>query len=268
MDSKFNQILVLVDYSQPSIHAAEEAALLASRLESEVHLVHISAKQDVDIENEENGYYEKVEKLDKIKAHLKKAYGVQIKCHLGVGEFYETLKKYVQDLKINLIVVGAKRKHWLKHFLFEGMTEKIIRSVRSGVLSVYPKRNPKKLKKIVLPIGEFVPEKGLNIAYDLAKKFGANLHLISVTKSGDGSSLENKNLLTSYFLMKEFTNMPVECKSISASNLAEATLNYANGIDADIILMDNGNGIEIKGGKLPKWKSNLVSRSLVPVLNI
>lgn len=268
MSLKFNHILVLVDYSPSSIHAAEEAALLASRFDSQIHLVHILAKQGIDPENGEDKYYERIEKLEKVKIHLKKIYGVQAKCHLAIGEFYEMIKKIVQDLAINLIVVGVKRKHWLKDFLFESAAQRIIKSVQVEVLSVYPKTDPKKIKKIVLPIGKFVPERGIKIAYELSKKFGAILHLVLITRSNDGENADSKNLITSYFFIKEFTNMPVQCKSISGNDLAEATLSYANLIDADMILMDSGNSPTSKDAKLHKWINTLVSRSFVPVLNI
>ena len=46
MEGNFSKILALVDYSTVSLHAAEEAAMIASKFGSELHLLHISAKFD------------------------------------------------------------------------------------------------------------------------------------------------------------------------------------------------------------------------------
>lgn len=275
MDSKFRQILVLIDYSNISIHAAEEAALLASKFDSEVHLLHISTSVASktgflpDPENEERDYYDKPAKLERISTHLKKTYSIAAKCHEVKGEFYTTLKKYIYELEIDLLVIGVKKQHWLRDFLIEGMTKRIMRSVQSEVLSVHGEANPKRLKKIVVPVGKFIPEKGIKLAYQLARRFGANLYLISSSKSGDNfANQEYRNLIASYQLFKEITNMPVECKSISGDDLAQATMKYAECIDADMILMDGGSKTHITDNVLRKCRNILLRRSSIPVLNV
>jgi nucleotide-binding universal stress UspA family protein len=275
MDSKFRQILVLIGHSNISIHAAEEAALLASRFDSEVHLLHISSSVASktgflpNVENLEEVYYEKVLKLERIRRHLKKTYSIVARCHVTQGEFYTTLKKYIKELEIDLLVIGVKKPHWLRDFLIEGMTKRIMRSVQSEVLSVHGEGNPKRLKKIVLPVGKFIPEKGIKLAHQLARKFGANLHLISSSKSGDNLvNQEYRNLIASYQLLKEITNMPVECKTLSGDDLAQATMKYAECIDADMILMDGGSKNHITDNVLRKCRNILLRRSSIPVLNV
>ena len=105
------------------------------------------------------------------------------------------------------------------------------------MLCVYPDSNSNRLKKIVLPIGKFIPKRKIRLAYELAKKFAANVHLISLNRNGHRLSSENtKVLMASYQYLKDITNIPIECRTVLGNNLAQATVQYAENIGADLIL--------------------------------
>ena len=46
MDGGFKRILSLVDYADTSLHAVEEAAFIASKFDSELHLLHVSSNSN------------------------------------------------------------------------------------------------------------------------------------------------------------------------------------------------------------------------------
>src|SRR6187401_1856607 len=104
MHLDFTRILALVDFSDTSVHAAEEAALIASKFDSELHLLHISNSNSsyliaqvflFDVAgDEEKSYYDNVDKLEKIKTNLHKRYGVNIRCHVVFGKICQTINRY------------------------------------------------------------------------------------------------------------------------------------------------------------------------------
>ena len=279
MQGGFNRILALVDFSKASFHAAEEAALIASKFESELHLLHISNSNSSHLiaqvflfdvaGDEEKSYYENVDKLEKIKTDLHKRYSVNISCHVVFGEICQMINRYSDALNINLVVLGAGKENWFKELFFESKAKRIIRSVNSEVLCVYPESNSNRLKKIVLPIEKYIPKRKIRLAYELAKKFAANVHLISLDKNGNGLNKENtKVLMASYQFLKDITNIPIECRTVLGNNLAQSTVQYAENIEADIILIDAGSESFFRGDVLRRWGGNIVNHSSIPVLSV
>ena len=271
----------MTDFSQASFHAAEEAAMIATKFNSELHLLHVASNSRLPwvlapeayffhlAENNKEEIQNSSVLLEKIKMDLEKRFELAVRCHEAEGKLCETVNKYVDNLQIDLVVLGAKRENWFKELLFESKAKDIIRSVNSEVLCVYPESNSNRLKKIVLPIGKYIPKRKIKLAYELAKKFAANVHLISLTKNGRTLSNEDtKILMASYQYLKDITNIPIECKTVLGSNLAQATVQYAEDIGADLILVNAGSESIFKSSVLRRWSGNIVSHSSVPVLSV
>ena len=281
MQEDFKRILTLVDFSRASLHAAEEAAMIASKFNSKLHLLHVSSNSRLSWILAPEAYFFHVAessrqqnqnnkaRLQKLKTELEERFGLNIEYHESNGKLCDTIRKYVDDLTIDLVVLGAKRKNWFKEFLFETKAKDIIRSVDSEVLCVYPDSNSSRLKKIVLPIGKFIPRRKIRLAYELAKKFAANVHLISLNNKGHSLSTEDtKILMASYQYLKEITNIPIECRTVPGNNLAQATVQYAENIGADLILVNAGSESFFKTPMLRRWGGNIVNHSSIPVLSV
>jgi nucleotide-binding universal stress UspA family protein len=277
MQEDFRRILTLVDFSQASFHAAEEAAMIASKFNSELHILHISSNSGLTwmLAPEVEFFHLAEEKhtsqiqLRRLKTELDERFQIDIECHEAEGKLNDTVNKYVRDLQIDLVVVGAKKTNWFKELFFESKAKDIIRSVDSEVLCVYPDSNSNRLKKIVLPIGKFIPKRKIRLAYELAKKFAANVHLISLNKNGQSlNSEDTKILMASYQYLKDITNIPIECRTVAGSNLAQATVQYAENIEADLILVNAGSESFFKSPTLTRWGGNIVNHSSIPVLSV
>jgi nucleotide-binding universal stress UspA family protein len=278
MREDFTKILLLTDFSAASFHAAEEAAMIAAKFNSELHILHVSSTSRLSrllapetnffhVAKTEEKYPSANSLLKKLKIELEERFGLDVQCYEADGKLCETVNKYVDELRIDLVVLGAKKENWLKELLFESKAKDIVRTVNSEVLCVYPESNSTRLKKIVLPIGKHIPKRKIKLAYELAKKFAANVHLISLTKNGRNLSREDtKTLMASYQYFKDITNIPIECKTVLGSNLAQATVQYAENIGADLILVNAGSESFFRNKKLRRWNGNIVDHSSIPVL--
>ena len=121
----------------------------------------------------------------------------------------------------------------------------------------------------MIPIGKYLPKRKIKLAYELAKKFAANVHLISLTRNGRSlSSQDTKTLMASYQYLKDITNIPIECKTVFGNNLAQATIQYAEDIGADLILVNAGSESFFQGSVLRSWSGNIVNHSSIPVLSV
>ena len=261
MQEEFNRILSLVDFSRGSLQALEEAAMIASKFNSELHLLQVVTNIDpLKMNNNERS--------ENLKADLYRRYDIAIKYHEANGKIYDAVNKFSSDLAINLVVLGGKKETWFRELFFESTAKKIIRSVHCEVLCVYKDSNSKRLKKIVLPIGKFVPKRKIRLAYELAKKFAANVHLVSLNKNEAFNSEDTKTLMASYQYLKDITNIPIECRTVPGNNLAQAAVHYAENIGADLILVNAGAESFFKNVMLKKWRGNIVNHSSIPVLSV
>jgi nucleotide-binding universal stress UspA family protein len=281
MPDDFKKLLVLIDFSDASLHAAEEAALIASKFNSQLHLLHVNTKATTSYllvpeiyflkiaGNTKNGFDSISERLQKMKDDLDARFGLNVEFHEAEGKLSETVNKHALELNADLVVLGINHENWFRELFHKNKVRNIIRSVRSEVLCVYPESNSNRLKKIVLPIGKFIPKRKIRLAYELAKKFAANVHLISLNKNGNSlSSEETKILMASYQYLKDITNIPVECRTVPGSNLAQATVQYAENIGADLILVNAGAESFFKNAVLGKWRGSILNHSSIPILSV
>lgn len=281
MEGNFSKILALVDFSENSKHAAEEAAMIASKFGSELHLLHVSSHSRRSYlfatntylfdsgEHEEEAYYKNTEGLKKINLSLQKRYEVSAGCFEKRGDFIEVVKKHVRDFQINLVVLGSKKRKRFDKLLSQNKAKSIIGSLQCEVLCVNPESDSKKIKTIVLPIGKYIPQKRIRLAYELAKKFTARIHLIALNmQDGKSNGEYAKTLIASYRCLKDVSNMPIECNTVQGKNLAEASMNYAKVVGADLILINEGAESDLNKNIISTWRGNIVNNSSVPVLSV
>lgn len=281
MKKGFEKILVLVDFSPTSVHAAEEAGELAVKFESELYLLHITSpvslfqsllpnanyfnkRADVNEISRKNKFL-----LEKIKIGLKAKYNIQINTIEEKGDLNEVISTFIIKKNIDLVVVAGRKRSNIKEFMFRSIAEHIMYSINCEVLCIYPKSDFSRIKKLVIPVGRFIPKRKIRIAYELVKIFAANVHLISLAKNANGLKAEDlKVLMDTYRYLKDFTNIPVQCSTVIGNNIAEATIRYAKNIKADLILVNPDTESRLKDSFLNGWGRDIINHSPVPVLSV
>jgi nucleotide-binding universal stress UspA family protein len=277
----FNNILVIIDFSSASVHGAEEAAAIAAKFSSTLHLLHISSKSSLldslfpkinffHLANDNKEAYRKDKfRLEKLKIDLENRFGIGVLTHEVNGSIKEIANNYVHDLQIDLLVVGAKKRSGLQEFIFENTSRDVFNSMDTEVLFVNPGSDCSHLKKIVIPVGKFIPKRKITLAYKLARKFAARVHLISLIKTKNGVlNDDTKVLMSTYQYLKDLTNIPVECSTIRGDNIAEAAIRYAENIDADLIMVTTGTESRLPGVAITGRTGDIANHSSVPVLSV
>ena len=74
--------------------------------------------------------------------------------------------------------------------------------------------------------------------------------------------------MASYQYLKDITNIPIECRTVPGNNLAQATVQYAENIGADLILVNAGSESFFNTPVLRRWSGNIVNHSSIPVLSV
>ncbi|HTQ63837.1 MAG TPA: universal stress protein [Puia sp.] len=136
----------------------------------------------------------------------------------------------------DLIIIGRrgnKRYLPLRRQISPGH---IAKKTNCPVLTIKPGAVATKIKDIVLPITNRVPERKLDLAIRISKKFNAKVHLVAFPINHRSENNGDGTLIECFHKIKEKIPLLVRLAPLEGSSLVRATLSYAEFINADMIL--------------------------------
>lgn len=196
---QIRNVLVPVDFSEPSLEALEFALPLLKQFGANLHLVHVLeptyplasvAAFPLIVSRLEEG--------KRVRRHLKdvaKKFGIELRSeniHALRGRPFEEICRLAREWSVDLIVTATRGNTGLKHLVLGSTAERVVRYSPCPVLIVRgadrkkgktgngASRRAIQIKKILVPIDfSDCSMKGLAYARALARKFGASLVLIN-----------------------------------------------------------------------------------------
>jgi nucleotide-binding universal stress UspA family protein len=196
-DLQICNVLVPIDFSQPSLETIEFALPLVKLFGAEFHLVHVvppdypfTSLVDLPMVVPE------LEIGRRVRTRLKdaaKKYSVELRrenIHALRGSPFEQICQLARDAKIDMIIMPTRGHTGLKHLMLGSTTERVVRHSPCPVLVVHlsdiPKRGNGKLArrhfgfgKILVPIDfSDCSAKGLKFATTLARRLKSKLVLL------------------------------------------------------------------------------------------
>ncbi len=194
------KIMVPVDFSPNANYAAGQAVAFAEKCGAEIDMVHVTLLHEYDPNNPRQDFPEiaktedRREVLDRPEAHVgermdrtlegRQHHGVQInKVQVrGIAET-DALLDYLKENPADLVIMGTHGRRGFKRWLLGSVAEEMIRFAPCPVLTVKEgwRGSLGDIKKILVPIDFSLASKtALKNANQLAKLFGASLHLVHV----------------------------------------------------------------------------------------
>ena len=143
--SHFKQLLVAVDFSDPSIRALQVAREMGTRLNSKLHIVHFVPMRVMDMGMEGGvDFIEEMhqKELEEAKVKLEKfvkdhtTTEDEVEQHLRSGEPAAEVNPMAIELSADIIIIGTHGRTGLKHLLLGSVAESILRSADVPVLCV------------------------------------------------------------------------------------------------------------------------------------
>ncbi|TDQ22069.1 universal stress protein [Tenacibaculum caenipelagi] len=269
------KILVPIDFSKPSEHAAKLAAKIAKKANSEVHLLHMvelpTGIIDLGIGNnfsipESMLYIRKVR--ERILEYRQQYFSndESVKYAIRFQNPYDGICDYVKKHNIDFIIMGAKGHTPLEEILIGSNTEKVVRTSEVPVL-VTKKNGENFNPKNLVFASSFKPEK--NQAFErfleFASNFDSNIHLLKINTPQRFEDTLNTNQRIQKFIDKyDLNNYSINI--YNDSSIEKGILSFSNKINADIIaLATHGrSGLShIFNGSITK---HLAKKSIKPML--
>ncbi|WEK37231.1 MAG: universal stress protein [Candidatus Pseudobacter hemicellulosilyticus] len=283
MTKLFNNILVPVTYNRKSEMALQKAIYIANEFQCHVHLLYVEGKGMAEadkhlIEALREGEIQDPEFWlgqwkEKYQHQLEGNHQVYLAFRKGNKE--QQIASYILQQKIDLVILdqpsGLLPSGLLPVQLRGGLINinRLTRKTGCPVLALKSSATLQHIRNIVLPVDARLPVRKVQFASYLALHFNAKIHLVAVAEPVQGTtSVDTKYLLKTYQLMKEHTDLDVECHTLNGESLADTTLDFARQISADLIVVDAGKSLT-QSGMLHRFFSKFIfDGSRIPVMTV
>lgn len=151
MKLKISRILFPTDFSEPAKQASQYAMELADRFEAELHLLHVVREVVFPLPEASVSWTlpvtDQQPEIDAATERLQKQIGSDWAEHhrvvrlAEIGYPSESIIKYANQHKIDLIVMGTHGHTGLSHLLLGSVAEKVVRLATCPVLTVHPAKH-------------------------------------------------------------------------------------------------------------------------------
>lgn len=260
-----SKVIVGFDFSKGSAYAVDFAIDVANRFQRDLCLVYVKEK-----DQDEGPIREEIERRNAGVAHLLK--GIKMDYVIREGKVSRELCEQAKEDGAFLIVVGTHgmsgfEKNWIGRNTYRTIAE-----APSPVLTIREDFNfNKSLDRIVVPIDNSPDTRQkLAAAANFAKAFGSELHILGLYTS------ENKSIraiVDAYvnqvdkYLEKADVKHVVKFVDVP-KNLTVTTLEYADEIDADLIVIMTEQESSLTSFLLGNYAQQMLTLSSRPVLSV
>ena len=273
MQKLFNNILVPVIAGNANDTTIEKSIEFANQLQCHVHLVGVdsipllktpwirknrglrkSVYQSNQLSDLQNKYGKDLEK------------GLTLSTHTTNGNTEDALASFISLHKIDLVLIDGERNGF--PFLKNSINASRL-AAQANCPVLYLQSNPalSDLKIIVMPVGRSLPINKIRVAAYLAKLYCASIHL--VTREKNGLMYEELAYMQKALqVLKDNTDLPVKCKTLSGESLGDIALQYAHEVHAGLILINPGQESFLSGMINRIFSRFVFNESKIPVMMV
>jgi len=248
---KRNTLLVPTDFSPVAENALQHAVHVAKEFGNELCIMHIFEDSFIgNIWGQKNSYKDGLvgqmlqEKMDKIVENIQQNRGIKARSVIKTGRIYSAITDFVEDEAndIDAIVMGTQGASGIEK-LVGSNASRVISVSAVPVVVVKEKQYGNGYKNIVMPI-DLTMESKQKVwwAIHLAKKYQSTIHIMAIEVSDEFLLNRVKANLhqVEEVLSKNgvsYTTKMLDDEKYPSSNPADDTLQYAEEINADLIMI-------------------------------
>lgn len=233
MEENKKLIVVPWDFTHVADHALAHAAKISKMVANDICLLHIAdpgikAKDEV----------MKRSSLKQLTEEYSKKYNVPITYHISKGSIFSAIAEFANDKEASLVVMGTHGMKGMQKITGSWALKVIVKSKIPFIVIQDPPLDQDRYHNIVFPV-DFRGEnkQKIKMAIFMGKYFESKIHmLVGVTtdKSLIKKTKINLNYAIKYFIQN---NIEYEIHEVPKGNFAEQTLDFAQSIKADLILI-------------------------------
>jgi len=231
VDSKI--IVVPWDFTPVTEYALQHAIKISRMTHNDICLLHIVEKITT-----EGGIKAKQAAMNNKGSEIEHKYGVTVKTHVQRGTIFKQIPEFVNDHSASLVVMGTHGMSGMQKLTGSWALKVIAKSRVPYIVVQAPPADMERFRNIVCPIDWRAEEKEkLSMAIFMSKYFDTKVHVLKATRKDE--SLAKKANLNLNFTVRMLiqNNIEYEIREVPSDKLAEQTIEIAQQLNADLILI-------------------------------
>ena len=226
-------IVVPWDFSPVAGHALTHAVKISRMINNDICLLHI-----VDDGASPKELNEKAAKLKRVVDEGSVRYGMPISYQISKGSIFTAIAEYANEKDASLVVMGTHGMKGMQKLTGSWALKVIVKSKVPFIVVQDPPADQERYRNILFPI-DFRSEnkEKIKMAIFMGKYFDAKVHML-VAVSADKNILKktkiNLNFAVKYLIQN---NIDYEIHDLPKGNTAQQTIDFAQKINADLILI-------------------------------
>ncbi|MGQ9621489.1 MAG: universal stress protein [Bacteroidales bacterium] len=233
MEQNEKLIVVPWDFTHVAEHALAHAVKISRMVSNEICLLHI-----VDPKIKPAQEKEKNEKLKNIAEESSKKYNLPVTSHIEKGTIFKAIGAFANDKNASLVVMGTHGIKGMQKLTGSWALKVIVKSKVPFVVVQDPPRDWERYHNIVFPVDFRTENKEkMKMAIFMGKYFDSKVHIIKTTPT-DKILIKKTNINLNFsikFLMQN--NIEYEIHDLPRGDFAQQTIDFAQKINADLILI-------------------------------
>jgi nucleotide-binding universal stress UspA family protein len=265
-------IIVPLDFSDDSLYGLDMSLMLAKKTRANVHLVHVISKSL----GNNNELLEKENKLAKTrfedilqKCREKGDINCSLDYSIKEGQIFKEIGDLADKYEDVLTVLSTHGASGYEELFIGGNAYKIVSHSKNPVITVRGGKMSSSIDNIVLPLDfTFQTREKVPYTVELAKQFGAKIHLLTIRLS-NLKSIEKKlhqysGQVANYI---EAHKVPFTVEHLKGRNLTDMTIDYSQTINADLISIMTEQEKSASNLLLGNYAHQMINKASVPVLS-
>jgi nucleotide-binding universal stress UspA family protein len=231
VDSKI--IVVPWDFTPVTEYALQHAVKISRMTHNDICLLHIVEKITT-----EGGVKAKQAAMTIKGNEIERNFGVTVKTHVQRGTIFKQIPEFVNDRSASLVVMGTHGMSGMQKLTGSWALKVIAKSRVPYIVVQAPPADMERFRNIVCPIDWRAEEKEkLSMAIFMSKYFDTKVHILKATRKDE--SLAKKANLNLNFTVRMLiqNNIEYEIREVPSDKLAEQTIEIAQQLNADLILI-------------------------------
>jgi nucleotide-binding universal stress UspA family protein len=226
-------IVVPWDFSHVAENALAHAVKISRMVGNDICLLHI-----VDTGVSPKAYAGKTTLLKRLVEENNQKYGIPILYHISKGSIFSAIADFVNEKEASLVVMGTHGMKGMQKLMGSWALKVIVKSKIPFIVVQDPPADQERYHNIVFPV-DFRGEnkEKIKMAIFMGKYFESKIHML-VSRSTDKSILKktkiNLNFAIKYLIQN---NIDYEIHDMPKGKIAEKTIDFAQKINADLILI-------------------------------
>lgn len=244
------KILVPTDFSENSFNAVKYCLQLFQEQKCTFYILHVNplptySGAGTSLKSTKSSLHETVlsesrEQLRKLVKRIEEQLPNTKHTYVPIAVFdyfVDTVKREVQNRRINLIVMGTKGATGLKKVAIGSNTGDVITKVKCPLLAVPENAKFRRPKEIAFPTDYHIgyDQIVLDNLFEMAEMNRSNIRILHISKKGDGLSTEQ--MTNKEFLHDYFRDLEHSFHLVTGTKLETAVQCFTESRDIDMIAM-------------------------------